>query len=226
MLTVNGQYPGPTIEADWGDILQITVKNQMQDNGTSIHWHGLRQRESNDMESVNGITECPIAPGASKTYTFQVTEYGTSWYHRYFQLQYGDGFLGPLVVNGPHSANYDEDLGPIVLTDFYTANVDILEHEEEVKGPPNATNYLFNGQNMKPDGSTGIRPTWKFRSGKKYLLRFINTSIDNHFKIQLDDHTMEIVSTDFVPIKPYKTKSLNIGIGMSLPFSSCYVPSC
>jgi hypothetical protein len=27
------QYPGPTIEADWGDYMQITVYNDMQDNG-------------------------------------------------------------------------------------------------------------------------------------------------------------------------------------------------
>lgn len=36
-LLINGQYPGPVITANWGDYLSITVKNSMQDNGTSIH---------------------------------------------------------------------------------------------------------------------------------------------------------------------------------------------
>lgn len=33
VYAVNGQIPGPVITADWGDTLQITVKNSMQDNG-------------------------------------------------------------------------------------------------------------------------------------------------------------------------------------------------
>lgn len=40
-LAINGQVPGPTIECNWGDILQVTVHNQLQDNSTTIHWHGL-----------------------------------------------------------------------------------------------------------------------------------------------------------------------------------------
>jgi FtsP/CotA-like multicopper oxidase with cupredoxin domain len=33
MLVFNGTFPGPTIEADWGDTLVIHVKNDMQHNG-------------------------------------------------------------------------------------------------------------------------------------------------------------------------------------------------
>lgn len=33
--------------------------------------------------------------------------------------QYGDGVLGPIVVNGPATANYDIDLGPLPFTDWY-----------------------------------------------------------------------------------------------------------
>jgi len=33
-LLINGQYPGPTIYADWGDTLEVTVKNSMAGNGT------------------------------------------------------------------------------------------------------------------------------------------------------------------------------------------------
>lgn len=39
----NGMYPGPWIQACWGDTLNITVRNRMKTNGTSIHWHGIRQ---------------------------------------------------------------------------------------------------------------------------------------------------------------------------------------
>lgn len=33
VYAVNGEIPGPVITADWGDTLQITVKNSMQYNG-------------------------------------------------------------------------------------------------------------------------------------------------------------------------------------------------
>lgn len=102
---------------DWGDTLSITVKNSLQNNGTGIHWHGLQQKDSNNMDGVNGITECPIAPGSSKTYTFLANQYGTTWYHSHHSVQYGDGVVGPIVINGPASANYDIDLGPTTISD-------------------------------------------------------------------------------------------------------------
>jgi FtsP/CotA-like multicopper oxidase with cupredoxin domain len=41
-MLVNNQFPGPTIEADWGDWIEVTVHNDITDpeDGTAIHWHG------------------------------------------------------------------------------------------------------------------------------------------------------------------------------------------
>jgi hypothetical protein len=33
MMVFNGQYPGPAIVADWGDIIAVTVKNSLKNNG-------------------------------------------------------------------------------------------------------------------------------------------------------------------------------------------------
>ena len=41
---------------------------------TSIHWHGIRQLNNNIADGVNGITECPLAPGDTKVYTFKATQ--------------------------------------------------------------------------------------------------------------------------------------------------------
>jgi hypothetical protein len=62
-LLLNGQYPGPTIFADWGDTISVTLKNSMQANGTGLHWHGLRQLHTTTEDGANGLTECPLAPG-------------------------------------------------------------------------------------------------------------------------------------------------------------------
>lgn len=83
----NATYPGPWIEACWGDDIEVTVRNHLPCNGTSIHWHGLRQFNSNEYDGVNAVTQCPIAPGDSYTYKFHARQYGTTWYHSHYSLQ-------------------------------------------------------------------------------------------------------------------------------------------
>ena len=126
-LTFGGQIPGPIIRATWGDNLVINVKNSMKDNGTSIHWHGVRQYHSTGDDGVNGLTECPIAPGDTKTYRFQVTQFGTSWFHAHYASQYGDGVVGTMIFDGPASSNYDEDLGPYTLSDWVSRWIALYE---------------------------------------------------------------------------------------------------
>ena len=51
------------------------------------------------------------------------------------------------------------------------------------------------------------------RQGKKYLLRLINTSVDSTWIFSIDNHLMQVVGADFVPIEPYKKNHLLVGIG-------------
>ena len=48
---------------------------------------------------------------------------------------------------------------------------------------------------------------------KKYLLRVINTSFDTTFVFSIDNHLLQVVSSDFVPITPYRNTSILVGIG-------------
>ncbi|OAX81865.1 hypothetical protein ACJ72_03790 [Emergomyces africanus] len=209
VLAVNGQFPGPTIRASWGDTLRIHVKNNLQDNGTSIHWHGIRQKYTSHQDGTNGITECPIAPGDTKTYEFKCTQYGTSWYHSHHTVQYGDGVLGPIEISGPASANYDIDLGTMPIQDWYyrTAWQNAL-----IGIPPVAENGLINGTMVNAYGGGKYHEN-TIRKGKSYLLRLINTSVDNYFKVHLDNHLFTVISSDFVPIVPYEADWLFIAIG-------------
>ncbi|KAM0693731.1 hypothetical protein Q7P36_006988 [Cladosporium allicinum] len=216
-LLINGQYPGPAITAAWGDRLEITVHNKMQDNGTSMHWHGVRQYNSVGYDGVNGITECPIAPGDSKTYKFQATQFGTSWYHAHYSSQYGDGIVGPIVFDGPASANYDLDLGPYMVNDWYyrTAyQIDALTLQAlQNRGPgPGGDNILINGTNKNAAGG-GKYNAVTIKKGKKYRLRLINISVDNNIRVSLDNHPMQVMTSDFIPIKPYTTEWVLLAIG-------------
>ncbi|SMR54833.1 unnamed protein product [Zymoseptoria tritici ST99CH_3D1] len=215
VFAVNGQYPGPTIFANWGDTIQVTVQNSLQHNGTSIHWHGMRMYHANGQDGVPGVTECPIAPGRSKTYTLLATQYGTSWYHSHFSSQYGDGILGPIVINGPASANYDIDLGALPMTDWYYPTVMTTAaramHANALA--PTADNGLINGTMVSTSGNRGAYAKTTLTAGKKHRLRFINTSVDNHFMVGLDGHIMTVISADFVPVEPYNASWIFIGIG-------------
>ncbi|KAK5956915.1 hypothetical protein OHC33_002404 [Knufia fluminis] len=212
-LLINGQYPGPAIECTWGDLVTINVHNQMQTNGTAVHWHGIRQVGTNDQDGVPGVTECALAPGQSRTYQWRASSYGTSWYHSHWNLQYGDGVQGPIIIHGPATANYDVDAGPVMIADTFgmsaTAFGSLIAHV----GPAPVDNYLLNGHNVRPDLSSGQHSLWKVQKGKKYLFRIINSAAQNMYSVSIDQHKMKVIAADFVPIEPYMTEWVNIGIG-------------
>lgn len=90
VILINGAFPGPQIEANWGDMIQVTLHNQITgpEEGTSFHWHGLLQKKTPYFDGVPSVGQCPVAPGSSFTYTFQADLYGTSWYHSHYSAQY------------------------------------------------------------------------------------------------------------------------------------------
>ncbi|KAL1306265.1 hypothetical protein AAFC00_004354 [Neodothiora populina] len=144
-LTFNGTYPGPVLEACWGDTVIVHVTNKIIDNGTTIHWHGIRQHGSNQMDGVNGVTQCPIALNDTFTYKFDITQYGTTWYHSHYKLQYSDGIAAALTLYGPSSASYDEAFQPVLINDWAHDGADDLFREELLGAPPLMDNIIFNG---------------------------------------------------------------------------------
>lgn len=218
-VAINGSIPGPTIIADWGDTVTVHVTNSLttSENGTSIHFHGIRQNYTVQNDGVVSITQCPTAPGDSITYTWRAVQYGSSWYHSHIGLQAWEGVAGGIIINGPASANYDEDLGSLFLSDWSHQTADELFITSQTSGPPTLDNGLINGTNVYgDDGSTsqtGSRFNTTFTAGTSYRLRLVNSAIDTMFKFSIDNHTLSVISTDFVPIEPYNTTVLSIGMG-------------
>jgi FtsP/CotA-like multicopper oxidase with cupredoxin domain len=93
----NGQLPGLAIRAKVGQTLRVKVVNGL-DVPTSVHWHGMHQPDTWQMDGVTGVSRAPIPPGSSFTYKFKATPAGTHWYHSHTGVQYGDGLFGPLIV--------------------------------------------------------------------------------------------------------------------------------
>lgn len=61
-MAVNGQFPGPLVEANWGNRIQVTVINSIHgralEDSTRIHWHEFLQK----IDSVSIMTVLPVVP--------------------------------------------------------------------------------------------------------------------------------------------------------------------
>ena len=119
-ILINGAFPGPTIEANYGDWIEVDVENGLTNDGTTIHWHGLLHKEVQWMDGTPSIQQCPITPGRTFTYRFKADQVGSSWWHSHNSAQYTSGAFGALLIHGPgENTDYDEDLGPVFLSDWY-----------------------------------------------------------------------------------------------------------
>ena len=76
VIGINGQWPCPTIEVDKGDRLIVHLVNGLEDQSTSLHFHGLYMNGTTYMDGPAGVTQCAIAPGNSFTYDFVVRNLG------------------------------------------------------------------------------------------------------------------------------------------------------
>ena len=62
--TLNGGSPGPTVHADEGDLVQVTLTNGLPD-GATLHWHGVDV--PNAMDGVAGVTQNAVMPWRSRS---------------------------------------------------------------------------------------------------------------------------------------------------------------
>ncbi|KAF2111018.1 multicopper oxidase-domain-containing protein [Lophiotrema nucula] len=209
---INKEYPGTLIEACWGDTLVVNVKNSMARNGTSMHWHGIRQLGTNHMDGVNAVTQCPTNNGETFQYKFKLQQYGHTWYHSHYSSQYSDGVAGPLLIHGPNSDDWDVEWPPLMISDWLH-NTAFQEFNKELFGPglPAGDSIVVNGTGRFNGKGDYYKNT--FEPGKRYLIRIINASTGLHFHFSIDNHILKVVSTDLVPIEPYTTESISVGIG-------------
>jgi len=224
VLAINGQIPGPTIFANWGDTVIVNLENGLDNAGTALHFHGIRQNNTVGADGVGSITQCPIPgtgssipAGSNKlTYKWVATQYGTSWYHSHYGVQAWDGLFGPIVIQGPASAKYQHDLGALMLSDWtHRTSESQVEEAALFGGGVPINNGLINGTNVyTKDGVTvGKRFEMVFKANELHRIRLVNTAMDTMYKVSFDNHEMQVISADFVSIKPFTTKVLSIAIG-------------
>lgn len=97
LLAYNGMIPGPTIRAKQGSTVHIIFKN-MTDTENTIHPHGVRL--DNAFDGIPGVTQAPVKPGESFTYTIKFPDAGAYWYHPHMSEPYSQasGLYGNYIV--------------------------------------------------------------------------------------------------------------------------------
>ncbi|GAA6007651.1 uncharacterized protein JCM10292_002841 [Rhodotorula paludigena] len=224
MLVVNGQYPGPLIEVNNGDLLVVHVVNSL-DQPITIHWHGLVQNGTNWEDGPSGVTQCPILPRGSYTYRFPVTgdlQYGTYWWHAHRRALYADGVIGPLIVHSsedPLVRGRDYDVDQIVtLVDWYhDTSDDIVNQLLSPEGyqntfiAPSPNSVLLNGQGTYDCSYATQRdrcdqkeladlPELRLPADSRIRLRFIHMGAHPVFLVSVDEHELEIIEADDTPV--------------------------
>ncbi|KAK3103455.1 hypothetical protein FSP39_019380 [Pinctada imbricata] len=103
----------------WGRIskkIAVNVNNQMRNEGLSIHWHGMVQKDTPWMDGASMLTQCPINFMEEFQYRFKADPSGTHWYHSHHGTTRTDGVMGPLIVL-PKPGNERKDI-PSVSGDY------------------------------------------------------------------------------------------------------------
>ncbi|KZV76730.1 multicopper oxidase [Peniophora sp. CONT] len=221
-VLTNGLTPGPIISGNKGDSFVIEVVNRLVDTRmdvvTSVHWHGIDQLHSNWADGVDSVTQCPIIPGHSFQYKFNVKEQaGTFWYHSHYANQYCEALRGVFVVydpRDPHAALYDVDDESTVLTlsDWYH----YFSHEQPVIPAPNSS--LINGLGRYPGGPDTPLAVVHVRHGVRYRFRLVNMACDPNFIFSIDSHELTIIEVDGTNVQPLTVTQIQIFVGQRYSF--------
>jgi FtsP/CotA-like multicopper oxidase with cupredoxin domain len=99
----------------------------------------------------------------------------------------------------------------LFLNDWSHQTADELYTHAQAIGPPTLDTGLINGTNKYNE--SGSYFTMRANKGESYRLRVLNAAIDTHWKFMIDNHQLTVIAMDFVPIKPYTTNYINIGMG-------------
>jgi laccase len=151
IITVNDQFPGPTIEVYNGDTLVIKAINHGRYNMT-LHWHGLRQLRNGWADGPEFVTQCPIRPGASYTYRFTIQDQeGTLWWHAHSSWLRAT-VHGAFIIHPKRGLPYPfpkpHKEFPVILGEWWRRDpIAVLRQSMITGAPPNISDtFLINGQ--------------------------------------------------------------------------------
>lgn len=221
-----GQLPGREIRVRRGDLLSVSLHNNLPD-ATTIHWHGVALR--NDMDGVPDLTQRAIGSRGDFRYEFTVPNTGTFFFHPHVGVQLDRGLYAPLIVEDPDAPDaYDTEL-VVVLDDWLDGlgrDPDGVFKElraggmSNMGGPGMARSPLLGGDAgdvtypyFLANGRLAAAPqVVATRPGQRIRLRLINAGSDTAFRVGLPGVPMAVTHTDGFPVQPVNADALLLGM--------------
>ncbi|KAL9317728.1 hypothetical protein ACSQ67_014245 [Phaseolus vulgaris] len=222
ILTVNGNFPGPTIRVNRGDTIYVDVYNEGNYNIT-IHWHGVKQPRNPWTDGPSYITQCPIQPGRKfrQKLVFSFEE-GTIWWHAHSEwiraTVYGAIYVYP-TKNTPYPFPQPDAEIPIIFGEWWMNDVnEVFRQSFESGGAPNISDALtINGQpgDLFP---CSMPETFKLNveQGRTYHLRVINAAMNLILFFSVSQHNLTVVGADAVYTKPFTRDYICISPGQAM----------
>ncbi|CAN1814733.1 L-ascorbate oxidase homolog [Linum perenne] len=227
-ILINGQFPGPPINAVTNDNILVNVINKL-DVPFLITWNGIKQRRTSWQDGVLG-TQCPILPNSNWTYKFQVKDQiGTFNYFPSIGLQRAAGGFGAFnvdqrsVIFKPYPVPVEEFT--VLVSDWYKTDYKVLEQKLDQGIPlPLPDGLLINGL---PNGKavfTGEKGNTllidainvEIFSEKLYRFRISNVGIATSINFRIQGHTMSLIEVEGAHTLQELYESLDIHCGQSV----------
>ncbi|KAH3726237.1 uncharacterized protein LOC127852960 isoform X2 [Dreissena polymorpha] len=245
VIAINGQFPGPRIEAYVGQTINMTIVNKLHTDSITVHLHGIHQKGTPWMDGVAFITQCPVLPGQTFNQVFEAFPPGTNMYHAHIGDQRSMGLYGAFIVY-PRKTPEVIGLNQIVillqdwnhLMDPETAYNRMLTQQFDFDtGKVIDTTYsvdranfsrfefqsgLINGQGRHwADASTNNGsplPRFQISSGVTYRFRIIGAMTLYPMRVSIEGQTFTIRGSDAFDIERTTVQSLVIHPGERYDF--------
>lgn len=206
----NGQFPGPTWIARTGDLINVTLINQLPEE-TITHWHGLIVNYQND-----GGPRFATGPGETYAYDFQVIQRaGLNFYHPHPHMLTGKqvclGLAGAFIVRDAEEDALSLPSGayevPLVIRDANFDGQGNLVY--------NPTSSGFKGKTALVNGT--LRPTLAVDRGV-YRFRVLNGANARVFNLGLTNGApFTVIGNDGgLLASPGSATSIELGMGERL----------
>ncbi|XP_021776490.1 L-ascorbate oxidase homolog [Chenopodium quinoa] len=211
-ILINGQFPGPPIEAVTNDNLIISVFNSL-DEPFLLSWNGIQQRRNSWQDGVYG-TNCPIPPGQNFTYVLQVKDQiGSYYYFPSLAFHKAAGGYGGIRIDSrplipvpfpPPAGDFT-----VLAGDWYKMNhTDLKAILDGGHDLPFPDGLVINGH-----GSNGN--TFTVDQGKTYRFRISNVGTATSINFRIQGHKLILVETEGDHTLQNTYSSLDVHLGQS-----------
>ncbi|KAF9729595.1 hypothetical protein PMIN06_007599 [Paraphaeosphaeria minitans] len=217
VISVNEIWPPPTIEANFGDTIVVNTYNELRNETTSIHFHGMYQNGTAAADGPVGVAQCGIAPDGYFQYRFVANPAGTHWWHSHEKAQYTDGLRGKMIIHDPvweASLKVDRQIY-LSVSDWWHQQSPFMVHDYL---SPNNTDASLPTPNSFLLNDSRAPPRFRLKRNRRYLVRIVSFAGLVCGQFHIADHTLTVVAIDGEPVHPAVTDTMTICAGQSYDF--------